>query len=194
MKSISKKIILILAILMLLFSINSKVFAWSEIISDGKSFISQADSSKANIDTQELKQLSGYLYNILLAVGIVVAVIVATVLGVQFIIGGAEGQAKVKEMLIPFVVGCIIVFGGFGIWKVALTVGERIESTDASTSTYNLGADAAKQWASGKSVSEAYQEYQRVISQHSSETGLDQYWAGYTNYLYTHYNFRNLYE
>ncbi len=44
-------------------------------------------------------------------------------------VGGAEGQAKVKEMLVPFIVGCIIVFGGFGLWKIAITVGNSLEST-----------------------------------------------------------------
>lgn len=48
-------------------------------------------------------------------------------LGVQFMIGGAEGQAKVKEMLVPFVVGCIVVFGGFAFWKIALEVGKKLE-------------------------------------------------------------------
>ncbi len=128
MKRVLIRIILILFILMLLFNINSNVFAWSEIIQDGKDFISQADSSKASIDSSQLQSLSGYLYNVLLALGVVVAVVVATILGLQFMLGGAEGQAKVKEMLLPFVVGCIIVFGGFGFWKIALIVGEQIES------------------------------------------------------------------
>lgn len=132
MKSILKKVIIVLSILMLLFSINTKVFAWSEIIDDGKSFLDQADESKVNIDTEGLKNVSGYLYNILLAAGIVIAVIVATILGVQFMTGGAEGQAKVKEMILPFVVGCIIVFGGFGFWKIAVTVGQKLETEGRS--------------------------------------------------------------
>lgn len=141
MKSMLKRIILILIVLMLLFSINSKIFAWSEIISDGKDFISQADASKANIDTSGLQGLSGYLYNILLAAGVVIAVIVATVLGIQFMMGGAEGQAKVKEMIIPFIVGCIIVFGGFGFWKIAITVGEKLEGSTGAISSSATGSD-----------------------------------------------------
>ena len=46
--------------------------------------------------------------------------------------GGAEGQAKVKEMLLPFVVGCIIVFGGFGFWKIAITIGEKFETVESN--------------------------------------------------------------
>lgn len=132
MKKVLKKIILILIILMLLFSINSKVFAWSEIVSDGQSFINQGESK---IDNADLQNASGYLYNILLATGVVIAVIVATVLGVQFIIGGAEGQAKVKEMMLPYIVGCIIVFGGFGLWKIAVTVGDNLENANSSSYT-----------------------------------------------------------
>lgn len=135
MKSVFKKIILMLVILILLFSINTKVFAWSEIIKDGQNFLSQADDSKVNIDTDGLKIVSGYLYNILLAAGVVIAVIVATVLGVQFMMGGAEGQAKVKEMILPFIVGCIIVFGGFGFWKIAITVGQKLEKDGRSNAS-----------------------------------------------------------
>lgn len=130
MKSSIKKITLILVAFIILFSINTKVFAWTAIIEDGQSFIGQADGSVNTITSEsELQSLSGYLYNVLLAAGVVIAVIVATILGVQFMLGGAEGQAKVKEMLIPFVVGCIIVFGGFGIWKIAITVGQKLEGT-----------------------------------------------------------------
>lgn len=145
MKNVLKKVILILLVLITLFSINSKVFAWSEIIDDGKSFIDKADKGQTLIDEQGLKDVSGFLYNVLLAAGVVIAVIVATVLGVQFMMGGAEGQAKVKEMLLPFVVGCIIVFGGFGFWKIAITIGEKFETLepnqyDFSESTcYNCG-------------------------------------------------------
>lgn len=148
MKTIYKRIILISVILMLLFSINAKVFAWSEIIKDGQDFIStgQQDSSasQARINQENMKSglqgLSGYLYNILLVAGVVIAVIVATVLGIQFMIGGAEGQAKVKEMLVPFVVGCVVVFGGFGIWKIAVNIGSNIESTGTS-STYTRDSE-----------------------------------------------------
>ena len=145
MKSIVIKICVMLAILILLFSINAKVFAWSDIIQDGQSFLSSADdTSTKQINQDNLKTLSGFLYNVLLSAGVVIAVIVAVVLGIQFMIGGAEGQAKVKEMLIPFVVGCVIVFGGFGIWKLALTIGNKVDSsvgTSADSTTYTRTDD-----------------------------------------------------
>ena len=132
MKSIYKKVSIILFILILLFSINTKVFAIGEIIDDGQSFLGAADSGTVNMDIADIESASGYLYNILLSLGVVIAVIVATILGVQFMLSEAEGQAKVKEMLIPFVIGCIVVFGGFGIWKIALSLGSKAEGTISS--------------------------------------------------------------
>ena len=125
------KILILITILILLFNTNSQVFALTDIIKDGKDFIQEGqktEGSVVNLDNSKLQKLSGYIYNILLALGVV-----------QFMIGGAEGQAKVKEMLLPFVVGCIIVFGGFGFWKLAITVGERLEgSTTSTTSTTTI--------------------------------------------------------
>lgn len=138
MKNIVQKLILIIAVLMLLFSINTRVLALSEIISDGDSFLGEADSSYADVDPSEMQELSGFLYNMLLSAGVVIAVIVATALGIQFMIGGAEGQAKVKEMIIPFVVGCVIVFGGFGFWKIAISVGGQLNNSGGTSSDLSI--------------------------------------------------------
>lgn len=136
MKKIVKNIIFILILLIILVNINTETKAWSEVVQGGKDFISAGESSESGkIQEAELKDLSGYLYNILLAGGVVIAVIVATILGIQFMVGGAEGQAKVKEMLIPFVIGCVVVFGGFAIWKIALTVGKQIENVGVKPET-----------------------------------------------------------
>lgn len=145
MKKISKKIILIVFILMLLFSINTKVYALDSIISDGKSFLSDAEKPKG-VDEESLQDASGFLYNILLSAGVIIAVIVATVLGIQFMMSGAEGQAKVKEMIIPFVIGCVVVFGGFGIWKIALSIGTKIESAGIKVDTYSIARTLDKEF------------------------------------------------
>lgn len=166
MSTMLKRIILILIVLMLLFSINSKVFAWSDIKEKSEDFLSQADSSLTNIDSSQLQGISGYLYNILLAAGVVIAVIVATVLGVQFMLGGAEGQAKVKEMLIPYVVGCIIVFGGFGIWKIAVTVGQKFEDV-SETSYFSQGQQEAKSYISNHNLSECNQKYKELSEEYA---------------------------
>ena len=69
-----------------------------------------------------MKALSNDLYNILLVIGVIVAAIIGTILGVQFITGSVEQKSKVKESLIPYVVGCVVIFGAFGIWKFVVTI------------------------------------------------------------------------
>lgn len=136
MKSKVIKTIFILIILIILVSINTETLAWSPIKDMGDDFIKTGEQSGTNtVDDVKMTDLSSYLYSILLSAGVIVAVVVATVLGIQFMVGGAEGQAKVKEMLVPFIVGCIVVFGGFGFWKIALTVGEKIEGASPSITT-----------------------------------------------------------
>ena len=62
------------------------------------------------------------IYNIFLAVGLVVAVICGLILGIQFMMSSSEGQAEVKEKLVPFIVGCVVIFGAFGIWKLVMVL------------------------------------------------------------------------
>lgn len=71
-------------------------------------------------DGEKLKTASDTIYNTLLLIGIILAVIIAGILGIQLMMAGAEEKAKVKESLLPFGVGCVIIFGAFGIWKVIM--------------------------------------------------------------------------
>lgn len=62
------------------------------------------------------------LYNALLIIGIIIAVIVGAILGIKFMMGSVGEKADIKKLLVPYVVGCIIVFGAFGIWKLVVTI------------------------------------------------------------------------
>ena len=128
MKAKIFKIILILIVINIsLFNIN-KVQAdssLSSIISGGDSFIKDGEKD-ISVDTEKLKGASDTLYNVLLVIGICVAVVVASILGVQFMIGSAEEKAKVKDAMVIFVLGCIVVFGAFGFWKVFVTIGQSL--------------------------------------------------------------------
>ena len=128
MKAKIFKIILILIVINIsLFNIN-KVQAdssLSSIISGGDSFIKDGEKD-ISVDTEKLKGASDTVYNVLLVIGICVAVVVASILGVQFMIGSAEEKAKVKDAMVIFVLGCIVVFGAFGLWKVFVTIGQSL--------------------------------------------------------------------
>ena len=83
------------------------------MIGDADKFLNS--SVEPAIKSSALQDFSGRFYNILLTVGIIVAVIVEMVLGIKFMVGGAEEKANIKEVLVPYVVGCIVIFGAFAI-------------------------------------------------------------------------------
>ena len=58
MKNIVMKAIFILILVVVIFSINTKVHAWSEIISEGKDFISTGEKSgEASVDPKAVQEL-----------------------------------------------------------------------------------------------------------------------------------------
>lgn len=92
------------------------------IVSGGNDFISMGENSNSPIKTPNMQELSSTIYNILLTIGIIIAFIVGGILGIQFITGGIEGQVEVKKALVPYILGCVVIFGAFTIWKVVLTI------------------------------------------------------------------------
>ena len=90
------------------------------IIDSADSFINSGDDNK--VSEKSMENLSDSIYSILLIVGVIVAVIVGAILGIKFMTGSVEQQADVKKLLVPYIVGCVVVFGAFGIWKIAVTI------------------------------------------------------------------------
>lgn len=91
-----------------------------DVISGANGFIGAGTSSVTN--ASELDDTSKFVYNLLLAIAIIVAVVIGMVIGIQFMMAGVEEKAKIKEQLLPYVVGCVVVFGAFGIWRLAVTI------------------------------------------------------------------------
>ena len=113
--------ILIIFILMICSTHIVQATTISNIIQGSDGFITNGSSSDM-IAGDKIKNLSDIIYNVLLILGTVIAVIVGSVLGIQFITGSVEQKAKVKDSLIPFVIGCVVIFGAFGIWKLVITI------------------------------------------------------------------------
>lgn len=113
--------ILIIFILMICSTHIVQATTISNIIQGADGFITNG-SSFDMIAGDKIKNLSDIIYNVLLILGTVIAVIVGSVLGIQFITGSVEQKAKVKDSLIPFVIGCVVIFGAFGIWKLVITI------------------------------------------------------------------------
>lgn len=166
-KSIFIKFIIALFIVLLMLNMffSPLSHAIGDVMSDGKAFLSKGNSVDDTINTAVLKSTSDYIYNTLLAIAIIVAVIVAMVLGIQFMAVSADEKAKVKEALMPFVAGCIVVFGAFTIWKVAITIGNNAEDSISTTAPVTQMTPNTKCKDCGKEIS--YKVIQGRISMSS---------------------------
>lgn len=129
---LKKCIIIILIILLALTYLSNKTYAMDNIISGGDNFLAAAGNTSV-IDEKELSKTSEYIYNILFTIAVVLAFAIGMVIGIQFIIGGVAEQAKIKETLVPYVIGVFIVFAAFTIWKIAVNIGNSIENTEKQT-------------------------------------------------------------
>ncbi len=74
------------------------------------------------VNGDNIKQGSSSLYNILLSIAFFLSVAIGMYLGVKIILSNAEDKAKTKEALIPYIAGCVVIFGAFAIWKLAITL------------------------------------------------------------------------
>ena len=129
-KNIIRKILIMVVTLFSIFSLIMPVtYATSigDIFSGADEFIEDGKADADDkISSTNLQEMSNLLYNVLLIIGIVIATGVGIVIGIQFITGSVEQKAKIKETLIPYIAGCVVVFGAFGIWKLVVTL---LEST-----------------------------------------------------------------
>ena len=114
------KLFLIISVFFMIVSIfPNKVF--SSWVDDAKSFLGAADKT-VNLNGDKLESASNDIYNLLSSIGMIIAVVVGIILGITYMLVAAEEKAKVKESLIPYVIGCIVIFGAFGIWKLLINI------------------------------------------------------------------------
>ena len=115
---------------LILHCFSNKTYAKATLgdIVDGGDFFTNSVNPNADPIFNEQGQKEGVsqLYFIALGIGIAAAAIVGMILGIQFVTTGVEGQAKIKEKLIPYIVGCVVIFGGFGIWRLVVDVVQSI--------------------------------------------------------------------
>lgn len=133
----TKLLTIILIIIVSIMFLNTNIVhaaGLSDVITGGDNFIGASSSSGVGIDTNKITDVSSMVYNILLTAGIVVAVIIAAILGIKFMIGSVEEKAQVKDSLVPFIIGCVVVFGAFGFWKIFVNIGNEV-TDEAKTRT-----------------------------------------------------------
>lgn len=130
--------ILIIALVLLIINtiIPLKVNAVSDMFKSADDFLSKGRSPTTVIDEKKLQSTSSTIYKWLMTAAICVAVIIGAIIGVQFITGSIEGKAKIKEALVPYIIGCIVVFGAFFIWKTLVNIGNDLEGDTQDTTVH----------------------------------------------------------
>ena len=93
------------------------------VIKGGNDFINlNVNNSPKVIDTNGLKDLSQFVSGTLLTIAIGVTVLTGAIMGIKFITQSVDDKAKIKESMVPWVIGIIVSFGAFTIWEVAVNV------------------------------------------------------------------------
>lgn len=121
------KIIFIITTMFLVFSFStySKVNAAStldDVLSKGDDFLNAADPNTNTIDEGDLQELSGFISGVLLSIAIGVTILSGVILGIKFVTQSIEDKAKIKESMVPWIIGILVSFGAFTIWEIAVNV------------------------------------------------------------------------
>ena len=100
-------------------------FSMDDIMEAGDNFLDKGDNND-KIKVDKLQDFSKNVYSILLVIGIALSIIIGIILGIKYMISSVSEKASVKEMILIYVISCVVIFGGFGIWKLMVEIMESI--------------------------------------------------------------------
>ena len=120
MKKKVVKIVFIVLIILNIFVTTSKALDFGDIIKRATTFISIGQGEDTTINKGDIISLSDSIFGILQAVALAVALVMILVLGIKYMTSSVEGKADIKATMVPFIVGAVVAFGAFTIWRVIL--------------------------------------------------------------------------
>ena len=125
MKAKNKIMIITIISMFLVFSlpIYSKALSFDSIFGGAQDFISKGnESSSQGISDGSLENISNEVSGILLTIAVAVTVISAAAMGINFAIQTVEDKAKIKESMVPWLIGVFVSFGAYGIWEFVMSI------------------------------------------------------------------------
>ena len=125
MKTKNKIIIITIISIILVFSlpIYSKALSFDSIFGDAQDFIAKGNESSAQAISEDgLKNISDAVSGVLLTIAVAVTFISIAAMGINFAIQTVEDKAKIKESMVPWIIGVFISFGAYGIWKFVMNI------------------------------------------------------------------------
>ena len=91
-----------------------------EIIGIAKSWIGRGDNNMIN--EGELQNIFIPLAQVLLTIAVGVLIVATIIMGIKYMTGNAEQQAKLKQQAIGLVVSAIVVFSANVIWALVYNI------------------------------------------------------------------------
>ena len=136
-KIFNKRVLIILALIgIICITFSATVFANSvggtgsgsglnpDIWGQGQNFI---NSGNATIDFQTVWSDLKPIAQIIMGIGLVVLVSVGSVLGVKYMMAGADDKAKVKQKLVWFCVAAALIVGATAVFNIVVEVASKLE-------------------------------------------------------------------
>lgn len=100
---------------------SSQMDSFSSINEKAKGFIKKG-SEKETISQSKVEQDMLPLARILMGIAVLVLLSVGAILGVKYMISGANERANIKERLIWYVVSAVLIFGAVAIFNIVINI------------------------------------------------------------------------
>ncbi len=101
-----KKTIFVLLMLIMIVGVCTQSYADAEIISAAEG-IYHGGSATVN----DMKSIASKVLGVVQVVGYAVALIILSISGIKYMFAATAEKAKIKEQLVPYAIGAIILFG-----------------------------------------------------------------------------------
>lgn len=124
MNNITRLKIIVIIVITLIFNLPlySNATTLDEIMTNADSFLTLDNDSVVTPSEEGIKKMSNTVSNVLLTIAVGVTLISGVVMAMQFAFQSVESKAQIKESMIPWVIGILISFGAFGIWRITMGI------------------------------------------------------------------------
>ena len=123
------KVLLVLIVFLLAFSVPSYALSWDTIKNQSSDFINKGEEVSNSRMTIDSSALVNGAANILTTIGVLIVLAGLLILGIKYMTATPDEAAKLKTKFIGLVVAGVVIIGAYGIWRLAGTVLWSIQNT-----------------------------------------------------------------
>lgn len=121
MKKIFLIVILVIILIMSVSCEKQASMTADNVMKGADDFLNSGNGSMP-ISESAIKSINDNIFNILTTIGIVVSVLSTAIVGILILTSSIEKKAEYKEKLTPLLIGSIVIFAAFTIWKILIIV------------------------------------------------------------------------